>query len=88
MRFEITWHGDGCGNFAGYKVSIPEFDGGEVVTADEYDRIHAALVEAHRQLSLHDYKGPKQIGRALTTMERALGLPDAAVALGDSREPS
>lgn len=31
MRFNITWR-DGA-----YKVSVPNYDGGEVVTADEYD---------------------------------------------------
>jgi hypothetical protein len=40
----------------------------------ERDQALEALREAHRQLSLHDYKGPKQIGRALLTMEKALGI--------------
>jgi hypothetical protein len=37
----------------------------------ERDRYRAALLEAHRQLSRFDYKGPKQLGRAMMTIERA-----------------
>jgi hypothetical protein len=37
VRFSITWR-EGA-----YYVSVPEYDGGEVVTADEYDRLRAAL---------------------------------------------
>ena len=43
MRFKITWAN------CEYRVSIPSYKGGEVVTADEHDAIltrHAALVEA------------------------------------------
>ena len=39
-------------------------------------KYEAALWEAHRQLSRYGVKGPKQIGRALLTMERALGIED------------
>jgi hypothetical protein len=43
MRLKIAWAYDG------YKVSVPNWDGGEVVTADEYDALLAAatrVVEA------------------------------------------
>lgn len=44
----------------------------------EVDRLREALERAHEQLSKHDYKGSKQIGRAMLTIERALGIvPDA-----------
>jgi hypothetical protein len=39
-RFRITWD-DGQ-----YKVSVPRYDGGEVVDAASYDRQRAALVHA------------------------------------------
>ena len=43
MRFKITWAN------CEYRVSIPSYKGGEVVTADEHDALltrHNALVEA------------------------------------------
>lgn len=43
MRFKITW--SNCE----YRVSIPRYKGGDVVTADEHDALlarHNALVEA------------------------------------------
>jgi hypothetical protein len=63
----------------------------EAMTAlvEERDELLAALAEAHRQLSRYDHKGPKQIGRALTTMERALGIEpglDAAVAASEGNQ--
>lgn len=39
MRLNIAWAYDG------YKVSVPNWDGGEVVTADEADRWREALEE-------------------------------------------
>lgn len=41
------------------------------LTADR-DRLLAAVTRAHEQLSKHDYKGPKQITRALVTLEAAI----------------
>jgi hypothetical protein len=43
-RFEILWK-DGA-----YKVSIPNFDGGEVVLARLYDELRAKLEAAQRVL--------------------------------------
>lgn len=52
MRFKITWQTTPYGD--GYKVSIPNYEGGEVVTLDEVqqieaerDRLKAALDEIH-----------------------------------------
>lgn len=39
-RFRISWK-DGA-----YKVSIPDYDGGEVVRAEDYDRTREALETA------------------------------------------
>lgn len=39
MRFTITYVPHGLG--FGYKVDIPNYPGGEVVTIDEYDRVVA-----------------------------------------------
>lgn len=38
-RFRITWDG------SDYRVSIPCYDGGEVVKAESYDRLRTALRE-------------------------------------------
>jgi hypothetical protein len=43
-RFKITWMGDG------YKVSIPNYAGGEVVPAEAYDR----LAREHEELKAAD----------------------------------
>lgn len=40
LRFKVIWQPD---HGAGYKVSIPNYDGGDVVRAEEYDRIVAVL---------------------------------------------
>lgn len=37
----------------------------------EVERLRAVIVRAHEQLSKHDYKGPKQITRALMTLADA-----------------
>lgn len=93
MRFTITWHANGCGNFAGYKVSIPQYDGGEVVTADSYDRLKRAgeLMFKALTVSSCDHSDPRhpqnaachwcQIkGTAMDVWDDALvtGLPEAA----------
>ena len=41
-RFQITWKGHA------YRVSIPNYDGGEVVKAEHYDRETGQLLEALR----------------------------------------
>lgn len=69
------------------KCNSPFFGEGLCVgcTKDaEIEELRAALTEAHRQLSLHDYKGVKQIGRALTTIEKALGIYDPEAMLKDA----
>jgi hypothetical protein len=45
-RFTIQWYGD----LSCYKVSIPGFDGGEVILASTFDAHVAALKEAVRVL--------------------------------------
>jgi hypothetical protein len=50
-RFNITWRE----NSASYGVSIPNFDGGEVVLASEYDKVAAALREAVGHLEYCSY---------------------------------
>lgn len=42
MRFRITYTQP-----FGYRVDVPNYDGGEVVTADEHDRLRMAI-QAHR----------------------------------------
>jgi hypothetical protein len=46
-RFRINWHADG----ARYTVSIPNYDGGEVVSADVVDQLLVTIDEIDRQLS-------------------------------------
>lgn len=48
MRFRITWHNDDW--YTGYKVSIPCYDGGEVVSIDEVQEIEDALEKSKRQI--------------------------------------
>lgn len=43
-RFRITWNGDQ------YRVSIPDYEGGEVVTAEQYDKVVSYLKEALRRI--------------------------------------
>lgn len=47
MRFRITYHNDE--RYTGYKVSIPDYEGGEVVTIDEVEEIEDALKEAKKR---------------------------------------
>lgn len=44
-RFTIRWVEFGTEQSAGYRVSIPNFDGGEVVLAEDYD----GLAQQHRK---------------------------------------
>jgi len=48
---------------------------------DEAHRLRAALRRAHEQLSKHDCKGPKQIGRAMMTIEGV--MPELARAFDE-----
>jgi hypothetical protein len=47
----------------------------------EVARLREALARAHEQLIKFDYKGPKQVGRAMLTIEQALGWPTPLEAL-------
>lgn len=44
-RFRITWDK----SVSQYKVSIPNYDGGEVVTAEAYDRMRSVLDELYSE---------------------------------------
>jgi hypothetical protein len=45
---------------------------------DRVGELEAALREAHRQLSRYEFKGGKQVGRAMMTMEKVLPALSAA----------
>lgn len=47
MRFRITYYG----GMQGYKVSVAQYDGGDVVSIDEVEEIEEALAEARRQVT-------------------------------------
>ena len=55
MRFTIRWDAGawpgGC-----YRVSLPEYDGGEVVTAEDYDRAVDALRDLLRLAEEYDMR--------------------------------
>jgi len=65
VRFNITWHNDldnsSCtvpssyGGYIGYKVSIPNYDGGAVVSIDEVKEIEDALILAKEQIVKNEY---------------------------------
>ena len=50
MRFTITWYNEGNGEYVGYKVSIPSYEGGEVVSVDEVEEIEDALAAAQKKI--------------------------------------
>ena len=54
MRFNITWVNDADNNsgkgYVGYKVSVPSYDGGEVVSIEEVQEIEDALILAKEQI--------------------------------------
>jgi hypothetical protein len=50
----------------------------------EVERLRAALRRAHEQLSKYDRKGPKQIGRAMLTIERV--MPELTLALDEDHD--
>jgi hypothetical protein len=52
MRFRISWINDE--NYTGYKVSVPNYDGGEVVTIDEVKELERKLSELRETLNDHD----------------------------------
>ena len=74
QRFRISYR-DG-----GYRVSIPNYDGGEVVRAEHYDRETTKLLDALREItSLHrsTRQTPAELARAL---ERASAVAKNALA--------
>lgn len=48
MRFKINWHSDG----ARYTVSIPNYNGGVVVTIDEVKKLEAEIESLNRQIEI------------------------------------
>ena len=54
MRFKITWHSPEANgsDYTGYKVSVPNYDGGEVVTLDEVQEIERRADEDLKNLAL------------------------------------
>ena len=54
MRFRITWHNseNGSDDYIGYKVSTPNYDGGEVVTIEEVEEIEDALKVVREKLDV------------------------------------
>jgi hypothetical protein len=44
-RFTIRWVRPSNGGVGEYKVSIPNYDGGEVVEAEDYDRLETQLTK-------------------------------------------
>jgi hypothetical protein len=67
------------GLYTGGEVHSPHCGKDHPVRSDsEVDRLRAALVRAHEQLGKFEYKGPKQVGRAMQTIENALARGDDA----------
>jgi hypothetical protein len=51
-RFKIIWHSSSSApESCGYRVSIPNYEGGEVVAAEDYDALLTAIAQ-HREHKL------------------------------------
>lgn len=68
-RFEIVWHGD----HYGYRVSIPRYEGGEVVKAEAYYALREAAETAIETLKVEPSTGRET---AIIKLCAALALVD------------
>jgi len=58
MRFYITWVNDSDNNlgkgYVGYKVSVPNYGGGDVVSIEEVQEIENELILAREQIGKNE----------------------------------
>jgi hypothetical protein len=89
-RFTIRWVNFGVDQATGYRVSIPNFDGGEVVMAEDYDalaeQLAGAVEEIEEVIRLLESASHRQLpDKALSARIALRMLADRLTTTGGSR---